>query len=63
MHHVTIGEGACVEYSILDSDVCVGKGAKVGRPKETAEGITVIGADNVIEDGADIPDNQMIYSE
>ena len=63
MHHVTIGDGACVEYSILDSDVCVGKGAKVGRPKDTADGITVIGADNVIEDGADIPDNQMIYSE
>jgi glucose-1-phosphate adenylyltransferase len=63
MHHVEIGEGATVEYSILDSDVKVGKGAKVGRPKEISEGITVIGADNVIADGEDIADNQMIYSE
>ena len=63
MHHVTVGEGATVEYSILDSDVTVGKGTKIGRPKESAEGITVIGADNKIGEGEDIPDNQMIYSE
>ena len=63
MHHVSIGEGATVEYSILDSDVQVGKGARVGRPRDVAEGITVIGADNVVGDGEDIADNQMIYSE
>ena len=63
MHHVTVSEGATVEYSILDSDVSVGKGARVGRPKEEAEGITVIGANNVVGDGEDIADNQMIYSE
>jgi glucose-1-phosphate adenylyltransferase len=63
MHHVTVSEGATIEYSILDSDVSVGKGARVGRPKEEAEGITVIGADNVVGDGEDIADNQMIYSE
>ena len=63
MHHVTVSEGATVEYSILDSDVTVGKNAKVGRPREKAEGITVIGANNVVGDGEDIADNQMIYSE
>ena len=63
MHHVTVSEGATVEYSILDSDVTVGKGARVGRPRNEAEGITVIGAGNVVADGADVPDNQMIYSE
>ena len=63
MHHVSIGEGATIEYSILDSDVQVGKGAKVGRPRDIAEGITVIGAGNVVGDGEDIADNQMIYSE
>mgnify|MGYP003315964277 CR=1 FL=1 len=63
MHHVTVGEGTTVEYSIIDSDVEIGKGAKVGRPKESAEGITVIGANNVVGEGEDIADNQMIYSE
>lgn len=63
MHHVKVSEGACVEYSILDSDVVVGRGASVGKPREVAEGITVIGADNVVGDGEIVPDNQMIYSE
>ncbi len=63
MHHVSVGEGATVEYSILDSDVSVGASAKVGRPKECAEGITVIGAGVKVADGEDVPDNQMIYSE
>lgn len=63
MHHVSVGEGATVEYSILDSDVAVGASAKVGRPKESAEGITVIGAGVKVADGEDVPDNQMIYSE
>lgn len=63
MHHVSVGEGSTVEYSILDSDVSVGVGANVGRPMKDAEGITVIGAGVEVADGADIPDNQMIYSE
>lgn len=63
MHHVSVGGGASIEYSILDSDVSVGEGAKVGRARESAEGITVIGAGVSVGDGEDIPDNQMIYSE
>lgn len=63
MHHVSVGEGSTVDYSILDSDVSIGVGANVGRPMKDAEGITVIGAGIEVADGADIPDNQMIYSE
>lgn len=62
MHHCTVKSGACVEYSILDSDVTVGVGARVGRPKEDAKGITVIGTGKIVADGEDIPDDQMIYS-
>ena len=63
MHHCTVRKGAQVEYSILDSDVTVGANAKVGRPKESAEGITVIGTGISVADGEDIADNKMIYSE
>ena len=63
MHHCTVKEGAQVEYSILDSDVTVGRGAKIGRDKESAEGITVVGTGIEIADGEDIADNQMIYSK
>ena len=63
MHHVHVGEGAVIDYSILDSDVKVGKDARIGKARQEAEGITVIGADNVVGDGEVIADNQMIYSE
>lgn len=63
MHHCVIKEGACVEYSILDSEVTVGKNAIVGRPKDKAAGITVIGTGNEVADNEDIADNQMIYSK
>ena len=49
-----------VEYSILDENVKIGKGASVGISKENSKGITVIGADVVIEDGKVIGDNEMI---
>ena len=63
MHHCTVKEGAQVVYSILDSDVTVGRGAKIGRDKESAQGITVVGTGIEIADGEDIADNQMIYSK
>jgi glucose-1-phosphate adenylyltransferase len=63
MHHVHVGEGAVIDYSILDSDVKVSKDARIGKARQEAEGITVIGADNVVGDGEVIADNQMIYSE
>ena len=63
MHHCTVRSGAQIDYSILDADVVVGANARVGRPKESAEGITVIGTGVKVGDGEDIADNQMIYSE
>ena len=54
MGGVVIGEGAKVEYSIIDSNVTVGIGASVGKPKDTAKGITVVGM------GVKIPDNKVI---
>lgn len=63
MHHVTVGEWANIDYSILDSDVTVGRAARIGRPRDAAQGITVIGAGNTVADGENIADNQMIYSK
>jgi glucose-1-phosphate adenylyltransferase len=56
MRDVDIAEGAVVEYSIIDSSVSIGKNAKVGAPKEEADGIAVIGG------GLDIPENMAIES-
>ena len=60
MDDVVIGEGACVDYSILDKDVSVGAGATVGKPKESSQGITVLGAGVRVPDGHVIGDNEMI---
>ncbi len=43
MANTYIGKDAVVEYSILDENITVEGGAKVGEPKETAKGIAVIG--------------------
>ena len=56
MRDVDIAEGAVVEYSIVDSNVSIGKNAKIGAPKEEADGIAVIGG------GLDIPENMTIES-
>ncbi len=63
MHHVHVGEWSSIDYSILDADVTVGRAARIGRPRDIAEGITVIGAGNTVSEGENIADNQMIYSK
>ncbi len=60
MSNVVIEGGAKVEYSILDSDVRVGKNAVIGKPKDVATGITVIGMGVQVPDGYEIGDNEMI---
>ncbi len=60
MSDVTIGEGATVNYSIIDCDAKIGAGAVVGRPKDAASGITVIGSDITINAGSDIPAGEMV---
>ena len=56
MRDVEIGEGAVIEYSIIDSGVKIGKGAKIGESKENADGIAVIGV------GLEIPENMSVKS-
>ena len=57
-----IGRDAVVEYSIIDRDVEIGEGARVGKAKGEAKGITVIGEGTrvaegaVVEDGATLPE-------
>ena len=60
MSGTVVESGAKVEYSILDENVKVGSGASVGVSKERSKGITVIGADVVLEDGKVIGDGEMI---
>ena len=56
MGECIIGEGAVVEYAILDRDVEIGAGARVGKAKEEAKGITVIGEGTRVADGAVVAD-------
>ncbi len=60
MGNTTIGEGATVNYAILDEGVDVGAGAKIGAPRENARDITVIGMGVKIPSGTTIPDGEMI---
>ena len=60
MADVTIEDGACVHYAILDENVTIGKNATVGESRETASDVAVVGADVVISDGSAVPAGAMI---
>lgn len=60
MNGVSVGCGATVRYSILDENVSIGKDATVGAPRETAEGIAVVGAEIEIAAKETIPAGAMI---
>jgi glucose-1-phosphate adenylyltransferase len=60
MRDVTIEEGAVVEYSIIDSNVSIGKDAKVGAPKDNADGIAVVGGDLEIPEGMKVAGGLMV---
>ena len=47
-----IKEGATVDYSIIDSNTVVGKGAKVGEDISSASAITVIETSSDIAPGS-----------
>ncbi len=55
-----VREGACVNYSIVDSEADIGAGAVVGEAKETASGITVLGRGVEIDSGRRIAAGEMI---
>ena len=60
MDDCVIGEGACVNYAILDSEVTVGAGSVVGKARGEAKGIAVIGMGINIPDGTVVADGAMI---
>ena len=60
MENVTIEENAKVTYAIVDEDACVDKGAVIGKAKEEASGITVIGAGISVPEGMVVEDDRMI---
>ncbi|MBR5308756.1 MAG: glucose-1-phosphate adenylyltransferase [Clostridia bacterium] len=60
MSDVEIEEGAVVNYCIIDSYTKVGKNAKLGKVKDEAAGVTVIGEKCIVPEGTVIGDNEMI---
>lgn len=54
---VTIKNGAEVNYSVVDSDTVIGADVVVGKPKQEATGITLVGSELNIKDKLIIPDN------
>ena len=60
MGDTVIGAGASVNYSIIDTNVEIGAGAVVGAAKERAKGITVIGEDVKVTNGATVEDGAII---
>ena len=55
-----IAAGATVNYSIIDTNVEIGAGAVVGAAKEKAKGITVLGQDVKVSNGATVEDGAII---
>ncbi len=60
MDDCVIEEGARVIYSILDSNVTVGKNAAIGKDRAEAKGITVVGTGIAVPEDFVIADDQMI---
>lgn len=60
MNGVVVKKGSEIQYSIIDSDCEIGAGCSVGRSKEKAKGITVIGAGLKINAGTVIADDVMV---
>ncbi|MBO4277805.1 MAG: glucose-1-phosphate adenylyltransferase [Clostridia bacterium] len=54
--NVTVKADAKVDYSLIDADTVVGKGAKVGAEMALAKGITLVGGGLNLPDGIEIPD-------
>ena len=61
MDDCVIGEGAKVSYAILDSDVKVGSNCTIGKARESAKGIAVVGTGISVPEGTIVKDGAMIY--
>ena len=60
MGDCVIGEGAVVDYAIIDREVEIGKNARVGKPRAEAKGISVIGEGTHVADGAVVADGAIL---
>ena len=60
MNGTRVGGGANVRYAVLDTGVTVGERATVGAGEASADRITVIGADTVVPDGAELVAGVMV---
>lgn len=63
MSGTRIGSGSNVNYSIIDGDTVIGKNCTVGRPKEVAEGLTLIGSGVTLADDTVVPAGTMYSPE
>lgn len=63
MTGTVVKKSAEVLYSIIDEEVTVGEGSVVGKEKETASDVTVVGASAVIPDGKTVADGKILSAE
>ncbi len=63
MNDTVIHSGASVLYSIVDAGSEINTGAKIGTDKDSANGITLIGAKLTIPSGTVIPAGEMVNAE
>ena len=61
--NVTLKADSTVDYSIIDADTVVGKGATVGKEMVFSKGITLVGGELNIPDGVSIPDGVICGKE
>lgn len=60
MANTKISRNSVINYSIIDEDVYIGKNVTIGKSKDKAEGIAVIGRECIIEDGMVISPKEII---
>ena len=53
-----IKANACVSYSIIDENVTVGNGAKIGKEKDALSEIVVLGRGLTVADGVTVSEGQ-----
>ena len=63
MRNVTVGEGATINYSIIDGDTKIGAGSTIGHTKSSNGGIAVIGTELEIKPGSNIAGGEMVDAE
>ena len=60
MANTYVGKDATVNFAILDENITIGEGAKIGAEKSEAKGLAVIGKNVTVADGKEIADGEMI---